>query len=353
MDNSVAMNPHPFGIHRSLDPPGVIPQLARRLDATPVALENEIAVTVETLAIDSASFRQLREAEAAGGKPISEQIRMIVSQRGKMQNPVTGSGGIFLGRVREVGARHPDAATLQPGDRVASLVSLTLTPLHLDRITAVHSGSERVDVEGTAILFARTLYGRLPDDLPEEIALAVFDVAGAPASVRARAKEGETVLVIGAGKAGLLCLAAAREAVGPGGRVLVLDPSTPAADRARRLGLADEIWSLDARDSLRVHGAVAAATGDRLADLVVNVANAPGTEATSILCARDCGTVLFFGMATSFSAAALGAEGLAHPATLLIGNGYVPGHAEMALGLLRRHPRLRDALASLVAPPQP
>src|SRR5215471_5498222 len=109
------MNPHPFGIHRSLDPPGVIPQLARRLDATPVALENEIAVTVETLAIDSASFRQMREAEAAGATPIAEQIRMIVAQRGKMQNPVTGSGGIFLGRVREVGRRHPDAAALRQG----------------------------------------------------------------------------------------------------------------------------------------------------------------------------------------------------------------------------------------------
>ncbi|HEY6930477.1 MAG TPA: medium chain dehydrogenase/reductase family protein, partial [Thermoanaerobaculia bacterium] len=318
-----------------------------------VALENEVAVDVETLAIDSASFRQLREAEAAGGKPISEQIRMIVAQRGKMQNPVTGSGGIFLGRVREVGGLHPDAGVLRPGDRIASLVSLTLTPLHLDRVTAVHSESERVDVEGTAILFARTLYGRIPDDLSEEIALAVFDVAGAPASVRARAREGETIVVIGAGKAGLLCLAAAREAVGTGGRVFALDPSAQAVERARQLGLADEVWALDARDPLRVHGAVASATSHRLADLVVNVANAPGTEVASVLCARDCGTVLFFGMATSFSSAALGAEGLAHPATLLIGNGYVPGHAEMALDLVRRYPRLRDALASLVARRQP
>ena len=55
--------PHPFGLHRSLDPPGVLPQVARRLDATPRALENEIAVAVRALSIDSASFRQLRETE--------------------------------------------------------------------------------------------------------------------------------------------------------------------------------------------------------------------------------------------------------------------------------------------------
>jgi L-erythro-3,5-diaminohexanoate dehydrogenase len=341
--------PHPLGLHRSVDPPGVLPQLARRLDATPRALENEIAVDVRALAIDSASFRQLRESEAAGAPSIADQILAIVADRGKMQNPVTGSGGILLGQVREVGPLHPDAKRLSRGERIASLVSLTLTPLHLERITAVLPAADRVEVQGTAILFARTLYGRLPEDLPEDVALATFDVAGAPASVRARAGRGQTVLVIGTGKAGLLCLAAAREAVGREGRVLALDPSETAAERARALGFTDEVWTFDARDPLPVHRAVEAATEGRLADLVVNVANAPGTEGASILCARDQGAVLFFGMATSFSAAALGAEGLAHPGTLLIGNGYVPGHAEMALGLLRRYPKLVATLSSLLA----
>ena len=69
-----------------------------------------------------------------------------------------------------------------------------------------------------------------------------------------------------------------------------------------------------------------------------------------MLCARDDGAVLYFGMATSFSAAALGAEGLAKPTALRIGNGYVPGHDEAALGLLRRHPALARAFASLAGP---
>ena len=47
-------------------------------------------------------------------------------------------------------------------------------------------------------------------------------------------------------------------------------------------------------------------------------------------------------MATSFSAAALGAEGLAADVTMLVGNGYVPGHAELALDLL---PHRRPASA--------
>jgi L-erythro-3,5-diaminohexanoate dehydrogenase len=343
--------PHPFGLHRSLDPPGVLPHVARRLDATPRALENEIAVAVRALSIDSASFRQLRETEAASGEAVRDQISRIVGERGKMQNPVTGSGGMLLGEVAEVGVRHPAADRLRPGERIASLVSLTLTPLHLESIGAIHIETERVDVTGTAILFERTLYARLPDDFPEEIALAAFDVAGAPAGVLRDARASQTVLIIGTGKAGLLCLAAAREKVGAGGKVLAVEPSPRAAEMARALGLADEVFAIDARDPVAMLSAVETATAGRMADLVVNVANASGTEAASVLCARDDGAVLFFGMATSFSAAALGAEGLAKPTTLLIGNGFVPGHDETALALLRRHPALRAAFGLLSGSP--
>ena len=341
------MTPHALGIHRSLDPPGVLPQTARRLDATPRALENEIAVDVRALNVDSASFHQLLDTERATGETVSRQILRIVAERGKMQNPVTGSGGIFLGDVREIGPRHPDARTLRAGDRIASLVSLTLTPLAIDRIRGVLASSDRVELDGMAILFERTLWARMPEDLPEEVALAAFDVAGAPASVLRRAQPGQTLVMIGTGKAGLLCLAAAREAVGPSGRIVAIDPSEAASGRARGLGYADEVLSLDARDPVAVQSAVRDATKGTMADLVVNVVNAPGTETASVLAAKDEGTVLLFGMATSFSAAALGAEGAAHPATLLIGNGYVPGHAETALGLLRRHPRLAAVFAGL------
>ena len=98
-----------------------------------------------------------------------------------MHNPATNSGGICLGEVREIGPDHPAAGTFAPGDRVATLVSLTLTPLKLEEVGPVVPGSERLAARGTAILFARTLFARLPDDLPEALALAAFDVCGAPA----------------------------------------------------------------------------------------------------------------------------------------------------------------------------
>ena len=47
-----------------------------------------------------------------------------------MQNPETGSGGMLVGTVEEVGPESP--LGLQVGDRVATLVSLTLTPLVIE-----------------------------------------------------------------------------------------------------------------------------------------------------------------------------------------------------------------------------
>ena len=68
----------------------------------------------------------------------------------------------------------------------------------------------------------------------------------------------------------------------------------------------------------------------------------PGCEHGAILSTAEQGTVVFFSMATSFSAAALGAEGLAADVTMLIGNGYAPGHADLALDLLRTVPGVRS-----------
>ena len=61
----------------------------------------------------------------------------------------------------------------------------------------------------------------------------------------------------------------------------------------------------------------------------------------AIAAARDRGKVYFFAMSTSFTAAALGAEGIGADVDLFIGNGYAHGHADHTLGLVRGEPVLR------------
>jgi L-erythro-3,5-diaminohexanoate dehydrogenase len=322
-----------------VSPAGVLPQRALRLDPDLLLGDDELAIDVDALNIDSASFKQISDAVGGDAARIGAEVTAIVRERGKMHNPVTGSGGMLIGRVREIGPRHPAADDLAVGDRIATLVSLTLTPLRIDEVVGVRPEVERIDVRGTAILFATGLWARLPTDMPDALSLAALDVCGAPALVARHARPGARVLVIGAGKSGALVCAQAMETLSGSGEVVAADLSEKALVALQAIGVVHRTLPLDATRGIEALHRVESAGG--LFDLVVNCANVPGTELSTLLLVRDGGTVIFFSMATNFTAAALGAEGVGKDATLLIGNGYVPGHAELALGLLRRNPKLR------------
>ncbi|MEU9829430.1 zinc-binding alcohol dehydrogenase [Micromonospora chersina] len=347
-----------MGLHRVVEPAGVLPQAAWRLDADPRVAANEVRIRVERLNLDAASFRQLSEKHGGDGEKVRAEVLEIISTRGKMQNPVTGSGGMLIGTVEEAGKRSP--LGLRPGDRVATLVSLTLTPLTiLDGLVRWDGRSEQVPCDGYAILFARSIAAVLPDDLHPELSLAVLDVCGAPAltarvvaeQVARRRREDDgrpvTVAVIGgAGKSGSLSLAAARRA--GAGRTVGVVPVAGERDALEAAGLADVVALADARDPVGLSTAVTTALGAP-ADVTVVCVDVPGCEHGAVLATEDGGTVIFFSMATSFAAAALGAEGLAADVTMLVGNGYVPGHADLALELLRAEPGVRRLFEARLA----
>jgi L-erythro-3,5-diaminohexanoate dehydrogenase len=328
--------PCPFGSHRA---DGGLPQSAERLDSALPIRANELLIEVACLNLDSSSMRQI--AESCGGEQARMRARIadIVRTRGKMHNPITGSGGVLVGRVAEIGPEFP-ARDIALGDIICTLVSLTLTPLHLREIGAIDAPSARVEAEGYAILFASGLYTRLPNDIPQDIAMALCDVAGAPGHVAKLAKPGQIVCVLGCGRAGLLSLCAARQAMGRDGMLIGLDASEAALDRARSVRVADMLQQVDLRDPLATHRAVASATGNRLADLTIVTTNVAGCEGGAILATRQKGRVLFFSMATSFTAAALTAEGAGRDVEMIIGNGYTEGWVETAFSLYRSNPLL-------------
>lgn len=351
-DGPTGRSGSPVGLHRVLDPPGVLPQAATRLDARPDIWPDEVRVAVEMLNLDAASYRQLARAHLAAdgtvdGEAVRAEVLRIIGERGKMQNPVTGSGGMLIGSVEAVGPESHHG--LAVGDRVTTLVSLSLTPLQISDGLAGWDGlSERVPARGHAILFGRSIAARVPDDLDPRLALMVMDVCGAPALVaRVVRQHGErgtapNVAVLGgAGKSGSLSLAAARDS--GAGRVVGVVPTQHEADLLGQAGLADDVVLADARDPVGLSAAVVASLGAP-ADVTVVCVDVPGTEHGAILSTAQGGTVIFFSMATSFSAAALGAEGLAADVTMLVGNGYVPGHADYALSLVRTVPGVRQLM---------
>ncbi|MGB5953723.1 MAG: L-erythro-3,5-diaminohexanoate dehydrogenase, partial [Ornithinimicrobium sp.] len=309
------------------------------------------------------------------GDQVRAEVLSIINERGKMQNPVTGSGGMLIGEVAAVGPASP--LGLHVGQPVATLVSLALTPLRIiDGLKDWDGLSEQVPTRGHAVLFGRSIASVLPDDLPPELALLVMDVCGAPALVSrvvstsaerlGTDREPRVCVLGGAGKSGVLSLAAAGQA-GAGARVAVVRDRRE-ADMLAGFDIAEHIVIADATNPIEVARGVAEAFDgpDALAgetradptmtgtgaDITVVCVDVPGCEQPAIMATAEGGTVIFFSMATQFSAAALGAEGLAADVTMLVGNGYTPGHADLALDLLRTTPAVRAVFDSRLSTTQ-
>lgn len=336
-----------FGTHRVLDSRPTLPQSAELLDNTLPIYSNEILIEVERLNIDAASFVQMEKETKGDAKQIGKIILDNCQKRGKQQNQVTGSGGMLIGRVKQIGSKYQGPLKLKEGDRIATLVSLTLTPLQIEKISSIDLKTHQVVASGHAILFETGIAAKLPQDLPEKMAMALFDVAGAPALVHATARKGQSLLVIGAGgKAGTLSCVAGRKKIGPSGKLFAIEPHPKAVKDLKKLGICDEIWSVDATDPLAVRRMVDKATRGKLCDVVINVASVPNTEVSALISCSLTGKIIFFSMATSFTKVTLGAEGLGSSAELIFGNGYYPKHAEFVVNLARENKKLRDIFIS-------
>lgn len=340
-----------YGTHRVIEPKGVLPQPAKKIDNNmDILYDNEILINVQTLNVDSASFTQIKNQAEGNEKKIAEIMMGIVADRGKHQNPVTGSGGMLIGTVEKIGPALEGKIDLKVGDKIATLVSLSLTPLRIDKIKEIRKDIDQVDIEGKAILFESGIYSKIPTDMPENLVLSALDVAGAPAQVARLVKPGDTVVIIGAGgKSGMLCCYEAKKRAGVTGKVIGVTHSQKSTDRLKNLGFADIVFSANAQMPVEVMNKIAEYTNGEMADVTINNVNVPDTEMTSILCTKNTGTVYFFSMASSFTKAALGAEGVGSDVNMIIGNGYTKGHAEITLQLFRESEVLRKVFTELYA----
>jgi len=340
----------PYGTHRVIEPEGVLPQPALKIDNDMKLYSNEILIDVQTLNVDSASFTQIKEQSAGNLEEIEKIMKGIVKDRGKHQNPVTGSGGMLIGTIAEIGADLKGKIDLKVGDKIATLVSLSLTPLVIDEILEIRPDVDQVDIKGKAILFESGIYAKIPNDLPENLALSVLDVAGAPAQTAKLVKPGDTVLVIGGtGKSGMLCLYEAKKRAGVTGKVICVGSRDKTIERVKKVGLADYYIKANATNAVEMMNKLKEVTGGELADVTINNVNIQDTEMSSILCTKDEGIVYFFSMATSFTKAALGAEGVGKDVNMIIGNGYTNGHADISLQIIRESKELRNIFEKLYA----
>jgi L-erythro-3,5-diaminohexanoate dehydrogenase len=335
-----------YGTHRVVEPNGVLPQPARILNNDMSEIwDNELLLDVIRLNIDSASFHQIKtklqkQGHADMEKAFADHVIDLTTRTGKHKNEDTGSGGMLIGQVSQIGPNFEMKEKIKVGDKIASLVSLSLTPLKVSKIKKVLLDKDQVEIEGQAILFSSGIYAKLPDDMDENLALSVLDVAGAPTQVERLVKPGDTVVIIGAnGKSGVLCNAIARERADVSGKVIGIVRNPSYIETCKLTGC-HEVIIASATDALAIQREVSRLTDGRMADVVINVVNIEDSELPSIMACKDRGIVYFFSMATSFTKAALGAEGIGADVDMILGNGYAHDHAIISLDLLRRNPSL-------------
>lgn len=330
-----------YGCHRVIEPIGSLPQAATKVNNNPQIYSNEILIDVSCLNITSTAFNRIKTECSGDKEKIMKEISNIVNNEGKFQDPVTKSGGMLVGTVAEIGQDLLNKIDVKVGDKIATLVSLSLTPLIIDKIIDIDMATDQVYIKGKAILFESCIFTKIPDDLPESLSNALMDVAGAPAQVAVNAKVGDIVAVIGAGKAGLLCLHEAKKRVSPTGIVVSLEYSKEQCDIVRKLGLADYVIQVNAQKPLETLEKYQEVLGNQLADLTISVVNVADTELSTVLITKQTGLIYFFSMSTNFAKAALGAEGIGRYTKMLIGDGYYPGHSELVFQIMRDNEKLR------------
>ena len=254
-----------YGTHRVIEPKGVLPQPANKLDNNMDEIyDNEILIDVQTLNIDSASFTDIHNyakqqaGEGAREEKIMEEVKkemlLNVELQGKHRNRRTGSGGMLLGKVEKIGDALKGKIDLKEGDRIATLVSLSLTPLRIDEIIEIRPDVDQVDIKGKAILFESGIYAKIPTDMPEKLALSALDVAGAPAQTAKLCQYGQTVLILGAGgKSGMLCCYEAKKRGGVTGKVIGIANSPKSTQRIKDLGFCDVVESAAGMTPVQVY----------------------------------------------------------------------------------------------------
>lgn len=329
-----------YGSHRCVEPENSFPNLAWKLNNSTKIFDSEILVEVSLLNIDSNSFKQIYVECQGNIDAIKKKIFEIVTTRGKMHNPITGTGGILYGEVIEIGSCYFNEYNLSIGDKIISLSSLTLNPLYIDEIINIDIHTGQVDIKGKAILFSHSPLIKAPMELPIKLLLAVLDEAGAAIQSYNLTSQYNNILIIGAsGKIGLMCAYAIRKKISRNGRLIGIRSSNGDKKFKEDLkNIFDNVYYLDVLKPIEALNTINEYEKDF--DLVINCMNIVGTEMFSILSTKETGNLYLANLGNNYKSICSSAEGLARDINIIAYKGFSKGHADFTIGLLRENPEL-------------
>lgn len=130
-------------------------------------------------------------------KKIKQAIIDIVIRRGKLHNPVTDTGGLVMGTVEEIGQDYDNRSGLKIGDAVICNASAASIPMYIENITSVNRVFNQVEANGYAIVHSLIPLVKVPEDIPLDLLMFVFDQSGTLYRLNELVGNKERFLVVG------------------------------------------------------------------------------------------------------------------------------------------------------------
>ncbi len=208
-----------YGLGRVLEPKGMVPAAAWKIDNGRELGERELRVELERIQLEWDSFQQICSSCSYDEERVRLKIADIIEKRGKLHNPFTGSGGILAGTVEAMGRKlqMETETEVYPGERICCVTSLTCIPIYISSIKEIDYNYGQIVCEGYAILFETSSICPFDRILPSAGALAAIDEVGSlfGAYQLAAEHENKNIVVIGRNAFTVLLYAAAvREGMG-------------------------------------------------------------------------------------------------------------------------------------------
>lgn len=324
-----------YGADRSIEPRDVLPTTAWKVDNRPVVERHEMRVRLRRMMIEPTSFKQI--SAESGGDPdrIRHRIMDIVNKRGKMHNPITGTGGVLYGVVDEIGPEYENKSGLQKGDKVMCNSSLASIPLAIESIGGIDTAFGLVDVAGSAIIFSRAPVVKKPEGIPANLLMYLSNESGTLYNVSKAAKGKKDFLIVGDHIiANLIFGRAIRKAAGEEARIVCLvDKGGEGKFRGSRIPkLLSETF--DEIHSVEIHkptACIAELDLDNSFDLAVNCADIPGGETINVVATRNGGMVVFANIINRYGEALYMTEAISRDIDVRVADGYLEKYADFDL----------------------
>ncbi|MBR4862338.1 MAG: sigma 54-interacting transcriptional regulator [Firmicutes bacterium] len=321
-----------FGVSRVLEPKGTIPAAAWKIDNSRNLGKGEIRIQLEMLHIEWDNFCQICSHCGYDETRIKARIMQIIQQRGKLHNPYTGSGGIFMGIIEEIGP-DTDTGNLKKGDRVFSLSSLTGVAMHLDQINNIDFNYGQIECQGYVICFEATSIVKYDGKVSPKYLLSAIDEEGNFLGVHRviQNQKAERVSIIGGNPVtALLYAQMLTDCYGKGTHVTaIIDRNSLGMLSEREITAAylpviKRTCFVDLSRPIEAYESVIEQLYDpRPMDAVINLEDISGSEIVATLLVKDQGTVFYTSLKNNYGAGLLAADSMGKEVNSYALDGYV------------------------------